>query len=142
MAWPVTQTGRIDELWEPLGGGYARLRVNWQTDGADAARWLKRPLVGVLHRVVGHVWDGLAIYGAHLYSRSGWDVLNGLCSNLAGTGTEKPLYRLLDGSDRPRPIVALGPHMLHIDASSTLAGVFDLYYYTDLAVALEQRLVR
>lgn len=144
MASVMVPAGTLREEWELLGGGLARLRVLWAADAVVAGNWLTRPLVGVLHRVVGRSAGGYDA-DAYLYTELGWDAFNGWCSGafkLLGVGSEHKPHYLLDGSDRPRPIAVAGDHFLRIEAGGVAqSGVLDLYYYTDLRYALAERVM-
>lgn len=136
MAW--TDTGTVN-VTRTNGSGLHRVRFQWESGASGAVLNMRQPLVGVLDHFVAHKVSGALPYSVWLYSGYDVDVLNAQGVNL-GTALVGPtqIRKLLDGADLPRSIVVMGNHTFRTGAVS-LVGTFDLYYYPDLAMALERR---
>lgn len=144
MPFPYSTSGRVEERWRDAGPGRCLLQLVWKDDAGAKAVFhrISRSLVGVLDRIVGHGPDVGTVYRVFLFSALGVDVLLGEGDTLPGLHNEKVIVKLLSGTNLSRPIALLGPHWFRMTANAAnLAGALDIFYWNDLSMALESRMV-
>ncbi len=144
MPFPYSTTGRVEERWLQAGAGRALLQLVWKDEGGVTRTFhrISRPLNGVLDRIVGHGSAGAVIYSVFLYSVLGVDVLLGEGDALPGFHNEKVIVKLLTGANLTRPLLLAGPHYFSKTAAAgNLWGTLDVFYWTNVAMALEARAV-
>ncbi len=134
MPWADAGIVRIDWFEEQA---LHCVRFGWTSGNGGAILNMQRPLVGVLDHFDAYERGGIGTYDIFLHSPYDVDVLNGQANGLTINDHDGPtmLRKLLDGSDRPRPIIVLGHHCFRATEPNCV-GVFDLYYWPTLHRAL------
>lgn len=111
----------------------------WRSGAVGAVLNVRELLIGVLEYFVAYKSAGVYPYTIALLSEYGVDVLNAQASDIAASPKGPvQIRKLLDETDRPRSILAIGEHTFYCDAVNQ-NGTFNLYYSLDLGRALEHR---
>lgn len=139
---PWTDTGTVN-VTRTAGPGLHRIRFQWESGASGAVLNMPESINGVLDHFRSTERDGSSTYDVYLHSKLDVDVLNGQGVGLTVDSTTNPVMirKLLDATDRPRPILVMGRHTFRCTEAND-HGVLDLFYWPDVRKALAERLMR